>query len=555
MPAPHRRWWAVGRLARRVLLLALLVVLLAGGSAPAHGATEGLLWLSFQPRVLDLTAPGPLALTVKTTGRPTSVVIQPQSGPAITLERADTTTFHATLSQAQLTSAYQSGDRHSFIGFIDFYSGATRLSRGNLFVNVRTPAMPKVTIRALNENAQLSRHVLNVREDDLSAGNSARGVIKRLYGFLGDDFDFIAVVYAASFFDNRFYEGVRNDTRGIGAQLLDSGGAFGSRARLQGVVHYPPENLFDLAEPASVHEIGHRWANYLTLPVLREGRPHWPFSDLAYGIIGYSGVGGQGLEFPYRLRRQADGTYLVEAAGGRSTVFNDLELYVMGLVPASAVGEHVVFLDKSQLATIRNGAILRGPLQIVRIGDIVAADGPRVPATAAAQKSFRLATLVLSSGRLLTPSEMAFFDHMAARGQAKTELAYDGGFVRSTTKPFYLATGKRATLATTLAPTLTRQGKGGTLRTRRLGGLALVSASVFVDGEATVTAAALTPQGKQVGLAAGSRLGGTVARRGTVLISLRVPKAVLKTGALYRLVVTATGPGGASKLTIPFRTG
>lgn len=541
----------MGRLARRVLPLALLVVLLGGGAAPARAATEGLLWLSWQPRVLDLTAPASLVLTVKTTGRPTSVVVQPQSGPAITLQQADSTTFRATLTQAQLTSAYQSGDRHAFIGFIDFYSGATRLSRGNLYVNVRTPAMPKVAIRALNENAQMSRHVLNLREDDLAAGNNARGVIKRLYGFLGDDFDFIAVVYAASFFDNRFYEGVRNDTRGIGQQQLDSGGAFGSKSRLQGVIHYPPENLFDLAEPSSLHEIGHRWASYLTLPVLREGRPHWPFSDLAYGIMGYTGVGGQGLEFPYRLSKRPDGTYLVEAAGGRSTVFNDLELYLMGLVPASAVGEHVVFLDKTQLATIRNGAILRGPLQIVRIGDIVAADGPRVPAFGDAQKSFRLATLVLSAGRLLTASEMAFFDHMAARGQAKTELAYDSGFVRgATAKPFFLAVGRRATLSTTLAPTLTRESK---LRTRRQGRFLVVSLSVFVDGGAAVKAAALTTRGKAVQFAAGSRAGGTIATAGVLDIQLRLRKASLKAGATYKLVVSAVGPGGTSKLTIPFR--
>ena len=534
-----------------MLALALLVATLGGGSAAASGQTEGLSWLSWQPRVLDLAAPGPLVLTVKTTGRPTSVVIRPQSGPSITLTQADATTFRATLTHAQLTSAYQSGDRHSFVGFIDFFQGATQLSRGNLFVNVRTQAMPNVAIRALDANGQMSRHVLNLREDDPSGANNARAVIKRLYAHLGDDFDFIAVVRPVSFFANRFYEGVRNDTRGIGQQQLDAGSAFGSASRLQGVVHFPPENLFDLAEPSATHEIGHRWANYLTLPALREGRPHWPFSDLAYGIMGYTGVGGQGLEFPYRLVKQADGTYLVQAAGGRSLVFNDLELYLMGLVPASAVGEHVVFLDKSQLATIRNGAVLRGPLEIVRIADVIAADGPRVPAAGTAQKRFRLATLVLSSGRLLTPPEMAYFDHMAARGEARTELGYDSGFVRgATTKPFFLATGRRATLSTTLAPTLTRESK---LRTRRQGPFVVLSLSLFVDGGATVKAAALTTRGKAVQLAAGSRAGGTIAEAGALSIQLRLRKASLKAGAAYKLVVSAVGPGGSSKLTIPFQ--
>jgi hypothetical protein len=42
---------------------------------------------------------------------------------------------------------------------------------------------------------------------------------------------------------------------------------------------------------------------------------------------------------------------------------------------------------------------------------------------------------------------MAFFDYMAARGEAKTELNYSSGLVSGKTLPFYLACGGRAILS------------------------------------------------------------------------------------------------------------
>jgi len=57
---------------------------------------------------------------------------------------------------------------------------------------------------------------------------------------------------------------------------------------------------------------------------------------------------------------------------------------------------------------------------------------------------------VLSAGGLLSPSEMAFFDHMAARGEARVELPFTAGLSSGITKPFYLATGERGTLSTTM---------------------------------------------------------------------------------------------------------
>lgn len=57
-----------------------------------------------------------------------------------------------------------------------------------------------------------------------------------------------------------------------------------------------------------------------------------------------------------------------------------------------------------------------------------------------------MAFVVLSSGRLLTATEMAFFELNAARAASTVGLPYSIGFASGTSTPFYLATGARATL-------------------------------------------------------------------------------------------------------------
>jgi hypothetical protein len=229
---------------------------------------------------------------------------------------------------------------------------------------------------------------------------------------------------------------------------MDAGRALGSATRLKGLIHFPIDGLFDLAETSCIHEIGHQWMSFLKLAALRRGQPHWPLGDVAYGIMGWSPPGGQGMEFPFALVPQPNGDYLVQGAPA-ATEFNDLELYLMGLVPKEEVRPHFVFDNQDQASELRPGGTLRGPVTRFTIDDVIAAEGgPRLPAPAEAQKEFRLATIVLSKDRLLSAAEMAFFDHLAARGEATTELPFTSGRVQGTTKPFFLATGRRATLST-----------------------------------------------------------------------------------------------------------
>lgn len=431
-----------------------------GHSSMGIVASQGQLtveWLSWEPRVIAVDETDSVRLTVVVEGNPTAVEIALLGGGSVSLDAIGNSTYRVTLSAAQVLGGYQNGDAHSVVGFLDLYEGSQRVSRTNLIVNVRDATMPDVPVNVLGVDIQASPHVVNMRHDDLYLGSAVPPeVLLRLYQFLGDDFDFVAVVEQVVSVNNRFFMGVRNDILGLGLPVYDNGALYGSSNRLQGIIHYPIDSFFDLAETASVHEIAHRWINFLNLPTLAQGGPHWPVSDLAYGIIGFSSpVNRQGMQFPFSLVEQPSGDYLVQSRGP-AREFNDLELYLMGMISKEEVSEHFVFQDQNQLDQLHHGGILKAPVDWIGVDDVIGGDGPRVPGPLDAQTHFSVATIILSTGRLLNTNEMAFFDFMAARGEATTEQPFTSGLARGVTKPFFLATGGRGTLSTTVVPMPTR---------------------------------------------------------------------------------------------------
>jgi hypothetical protein len=406
-----------------------------------------ILWTSMDPRAVPQTQTAPVNLHVVTRGI-TGVTIALSDGSSLPMTNVGADTFEASLSPAQVLRGYQMGWGHNFVGYLDAYVGATRIMRGNLFVNVLDVTTPPVSVTNVAPDLQMSPHVANIRMDSLCLGCSpSTSLLKRFYSLFPDRYDFVAVVEQVSSFRNRFYVRVRNDTRGLGLSLFDNGSLYGSASRLQGIIKYPIDDFFDLGETSALHEIGHRWGVFSNLGILTPGRPHWPVSDLAFGVMGYSLAGGQGGQFPWKLTEIEPDVYRCDFE--RPKAYNDLELYLMGLVSENEVSEHFVFRDQS---TDCRGGTVTGPVDRFTVADLVNVDGPRVPSVATSQKDFRIATIVLSKDRLLSDTEMAFFDNMAARAAATTELTFASGFYRGTTLPFYLATGKRATLSSELLP-------------------------------------------------------------------------------------------------------
>ena len=412
-------------------------------AAPAQG-----MWMAFQPNALNSSATGQVLMMANAPDGTSRVELVPSDGgAAIPFTPLGNTLFQGSVPASRILHAYQSGDLHAVAGFLDFYSGAARTTRLNVVQNVRDATVPDVTVTARAGDAQRSAHVVNIRFDSLFLGGGIPPAVpRRFYQLFGDDYDFLAVVEQVNVIANRNYQAVRNSETGFGASQFDRSAIVGSGGHILGMVDYPNSSFFDLAETGSIHEIGHRWMSYL--PGAMSSGAHWPISDYAYGIMGFSLPGGEGGQFPFTLT-PAGSDYQVRTASP-ATRYNDLELYLMGLAPASEVGTHFLFQNQNQSSEIRNGGLLRGPVTQFTVNDVIAAVGPRVPGYGQAQTSFGLATIVLSYGRLLSREEMAYFDFMAARGEATTPLHYTVGLASGTTLPFALATNGRGRLSTAI---------------------------------------------------------------------------------------------------------
>ena len=401
-------------------------------------------WL---PRVSDPSRPHDVVLTLVSDAATDRVQLALANGTTLPLEKLSATNAYGiTLRSERLLAGYQTGDLHHVIGFLDFYNGSQRTVRRNAAINVRDATVPAVTVTPLASDAQATPHVANLRYDNLYFPAPAPAeMTRRFYALFPDVFDFLAVVEQVESTNNRNYVSVRNRVRGIGLPLTNDTENRGSASRLQGTIQFPIDGFFDLGETAAIHEIGHAFMNFLNGTAMASGVPHWPLSSAGYGIMGVSlGPSRQGGAFPYRLIPLGNGDYRAEATD-RPTAFNDLELYMMGLAPASEVGTHIVFVDQDQNPAT---GLLRGPIVPFTIDSLVARLGARDPAYPAAPNSFRVGTIVLSAGRLLTADEMAIFDHMAARGEATTPLPFTSGLARGTTKPFSVATAQRGRLTT-----------------------------------------------------------------------------------------------------------
>ncbi len=442
------QWW-VSIISRLSVTIGFLISLFFAVADHEATADPSFLYSSWEPRVVNTVSNVPVTFTSVVTSNPTSVAYVPQSGPIIPLTPAGDDTYQITLHPEDFLDGYKIGHGHHFIGFLDIVGNDTTIRR-NLSINVRDETMPSVKSISLNEIAQASTHIINLRDDELwLSGWAPANVFNRFYNHFGDNFDFVNIVSQVETGRNRGYWSVRNDIRGIGLSRKDNGDTYGSANRLQGIVNYPIDSFFDLGESGANHEIGHRWGVFLDFPSLDAPGPHWPVSDFARGIMGFNLSGGVGGQFPFDFIEQPDGTFLVQITE-LDHEFNDLELYLMGLMAPQEVSPGRVFLNQNQKDQLVHGGILEGPVELVTIEDIIDHNGMRIPEAGETQTHFSLASIILSVDRLLNEDEMAFFNHMAARGEAVNELPYTLGRASGVTKPFHLATRGLATLSTTM---------------------------------------------------------------------------------------------------------
>jgi len=311
----------------------------------------------FSPLVVDQSQTADVVLEVKVVGAPTSVRLQLQSTGGEVFFRDDGTDPDRVAGDEIYTVRLRASDvllgftpddvNRNFVGFLRFYSGTQRTGDTfNIFADIGTADLPTPSgIRTVSNDLQYTDHLVNIvdasffnkilQDEDLAI----RSIIRRFYSSFPDDFDFINVVSEISFFANRYHVLVRNDIRGIGTPMFDTSATYGSGGRLLGYTVFPIPTFFDGASPTHQHELGHQWINDLPVPPLNLGIPHWPLSDLASDIMGYGT--DEGLDFSFNLVPEGGNFRLVPDNSPK--VYNDLSLYLMGLLPANQVKPHFVF--------------------------------------------------------------------------------------------------------------------------------------------------------------------------------------------------------------------
>lgn len=308
---------------------------------------------------------------------------------------------------------------------------------------------PEIT--HLSTDLQVTPYLANFQDDSqlFQVGDSLsgtqppdlRGIARRFYEHFPDDYDFLAVFTpVVSAGGILFHQDVRNDVQGIGKPLFDQTADYGSTGRLRGVSFHQMTGAGGLT-----HEVMHQWGVFLNPGLeLGDGTGHWG----AVNIPGYL----QGLDF----RHNPNGSYLItwtRFGGLDGSAYEErrlppMELYLMGLLSPEEVSDITVLEGVDPNRVKAGEVVVPRSVRRVTIQEIIAQQGPRVPDSRAAPNSFHMAGILITSGRLASPAEMAVYSRVMEHfGSEEGSTLRDLGVLRPS---FRFATGGRGWMNTVL---------------------------------------------------------------------------------------------------------
>jgi hypothetical protein len=238
-----------------------------------------------------------------------------------------------------------------------------------------------------------------------------------------------------------FEVNVRNDVRGIGLELQDRGPEWGSAARLESVVYMDTVDAYLQHDGFEIlgHEVGHRWLSRIRFRepggagngLLGRGLVHWSF----FFDTDASVMEGNDIE-----DRGAGRFETVDFARGYSA----LDQYAMGLRAAAEVPAFFFVEGADDFRPNRGfrfssapeaGVSFTGVRREVRIEDVIAELGPRVPDATRAPRSMRQAYVLVADG-------VAAATDARRRAVARIRARFEDEYRR--------ATGGRGSVDTTL---------------------------------------------------------------------------------------------------------
>ncbi len=406
---------------------------------------------NFVPYVIRSDRTEPVKFEALITGNPTGVTFEYDGIDRMMVDdgsgndaEANDSLYTITFEAREITGKLTVEDVfRPFIGYCKIYQGNNLRLRMNVFAEIWTNEIPRSDILSIDTTMQAASNIVNIKGKVPLGIFDTRPWTQKFYSYFKDDYDFLNFIIIPSLRGNRYHFAVKNGISGIGMTIFDATYHYGNTKNLQGINVFPISYLFDGAGRAYQHELSHQWINFLRDTPLGTASPHWPMGNIASGIIGINLPGGVGGSFDFDIIPEGDKYRLVRRESEPD--FNDIELYLMGLLEPGSVKPYFIFDNQNQNPS--GDGLLEGPITHIYISDIIESVGPRIPAYTYAQKSFRLATIVISE-KLLTQEEMSFFNYFSKRAELREQVSFSSGFAKGIAKPFYISTGRRGELNT-----------------------------------------------------------------------------------------------------------
>ncbi len=434
-------------------------------------ANERIIRYALTPSVVLSFGKEPILLEVTTEGNPTEV----------RLTFGNTTQPEQSLNDRGIDGDKKAGDgvfsavvaprlewMYPFLGHIRAYAGTVKVAEVVGIVILSLSDAPPIIPRKIDSTTQYSDYVFNIVVPSTARSLTEADWLKYsqlFYNYHADEFDFINYVLTPGFVGPVSHTIVANNVTAVGLPIVNNSAKFGSMGRLKGLIQFPIPDQFDGAGRPLVQAIGRQWIRPNN-PLLQVGVPNWPVSNLATGVMG---IGEEGKAFPVEFYESGNGNYglnpIFNTLYGmaqvsptprvHSTVFNDWELYLMGLLPPDQVQTNAIVFNNQNitLSFPYGGQYPKSGFSTYLFADRVAEVGARVPVAAQSQKQFSMATIVLSE-RLLNATEMSYLNYMAKRAEGRETVQTREGFTPVAGRPFYVATHGRATLRTLLNTTV-----------------------------------------------------------------------------------------------------
>jgi len=265
-------------------------------------------------------------------------------------------------------------------------------------------------------------------------------VARRFYASHGDDFQQLVIYTSQTLIAPRtfaFEINVKNTDQGTGATVEDLSAAYGSRGRLESIVHmdvhtkyFDDPNIRINGEDNSLgilaHEVGHRW---LARAFFRDGErssdemlgrqgSHWSF------FLDTDGSHDEGND----ITDNGDGSFRTVGAGLR---YSPLDQYLMGIRAPEDVPPFLLVRNPSGTATSpsrgpESGVSFRGTRRDITIGEVIAAMGSRNPPASTRLPPFRQAFVYVNVGGALDAVAVAKLERIRQQWPEQFRRSTDG---------------------------------------------------------------------------------------------------------------------------------